>query len=457
MVPLPAAAGTPVSAVSLGERWAAALCGDAVYVAEDLVGWTRLCDGAVGVQVRGDSVFTGQERSVVAIDAGTGRRTGAWGPADAPLTGLGVSADGAHVALGEYRVATVWDVASGRRVARGRLHPRVVQDLDFAPDGRTLAARSFEDLAVWRWSSRLARPRRTHGGLGSGSNTAFAPGGELLGGLAKDRLGVWSARARPQRELAAGDYVRAVAIAPDGERVAARLSEGAVLVWSWPGGDRIAEHDADRMGRGVCFSPGGALLAAGDDAALMTWGEGVPEPAPERFVPGDVAAFGGTAPPSALDWDALTVDAVEQVARAAPWMTRLGAPIDGRAPQLGDWDEWPGPEDPACAELHHREGALRAAVDRAVRGLRRADVAARADTLGDLVSDRARTAVPYDPDGDPWHGPTMCVHEAGYVAGVLAGYAALGWPVPADLRALWSWYEAGHWPCAVRGGWLVVY
>jgi hypothetical protein len=27
----------------------------------------------------------------------------------------------------------------------------------------------------------------------------------------------------------------------------------------------------------------------------------------------------------------------------------------------------------------------------------------------------------------------------------------------ADLRVIWSWYEAGHWPCAMGGRRLLVY
>jgi hypothetical protein len=38
----------------------------------------------------------------------------------------------------------------------------------------------------------------------------------------------------------------------------------------------------------------------------------------------------------------------------------------------------------------------------------------------------------------------------------IAAYAAFGRPVPQDLRTLWAWFEAGHWPCGVRAGRLVV-
>jgi hypothetical protein len=79
------------------------------------------------------------------------------------------------------------------------------------------------------------------------------------------------------------------------------------------------------------------------------------------------------------------------------------------------------------------------------------------EAAGERVRARARTAVAYDPEEDPWHAPTSAVHLAAYVAETLAGFVALGWSVPDDLRTLWAWYEAGRWPGAVSDGRLVVY
>jgi hypothetical protein len=91
------------------------------------------------------------------------------------------------------------------------------------------------------------------------------------------------------------------------------------------------------------------------------------------------------------------------------------------------------------------------AVERAIRGMDRPDIGERMKAVGEIVHQRAAAAVPYDPEEDPWHRPTNATGAATYVAETLTGYAAFGWPVPADLRAIWCWYEAGHWPCAMAG------
>jgi hypothetical protein len=155
---------------------------------------------------------------------------------------------------------------------------------------------------------------------------------------------VWSPRARLERTLPADAYVQNVALAPDGARLAARLWEGEIEVWSWPGGERLASGKVERMARGLAFMPDG-LLVAGDDAALTTWGEGVPGPDPARFVPRFETEVEGTAPPSALDWDRLSLEAVEAAVPTIPWLRHLGAASTHDVELIDDSDGWHGPED----------------------------------------------------------------------------------------------------------------
>ena len=263
-------------------------------------------------------------------------------------------------------------------------------------------------------------------GEGYGSGFAFLPDGRMIGALGRDRLGIWSARGKREDSLQTDDWVRSVCAAPDGRRIAARLSGGGVLVWS--DGERIGEHEASLLARGIAFA--GETLVTGDDAALMTWGGGVPEPDPALFVPTFRARFARRSATPLLA-------AVESI----PWLAHA------------DLDAWPGPEDPAVAALNRYEVELAAPVERAIRGLHRDDVRAHAEEIGA----RVRSAAPYEATEDPWHPPTASVEIAGYVAETLAGYVGLGWPVPDDLLTLWAWYEEGRWPGAVRDGALVVY
>jgi hypothetical protein len=59
--------------------------------------------------------------------------------------------------------------------------------------------------------------------------------------------------------------------------------------------------------------------------------------------------------------------------------------------------------------------------------------------------------VPFDPAQDAWHGPTLCVWQAAYAAGLIMCVLGSGWPVPEDLAEEWNWYLAGHWPAGLAG------
>jgi hypothetical protein len=359
MVPLPAAAGTPVQALDVSGGVLAVLCGDAVFTGSlaDPGSWERLGGGMVGVALRGDRLFTARGYEVVALDLATGREVGRVGPTDAPLARFAVSRDGRWVALGEYRTPSVWDVETGKRVARWRAHSGVIPHLTFSPDGRRLVTRRNEEIAIWRWRRPVRIARRAHGGDSYGSPLVFLPDGRLAGALGTDAIGVWSLRGRLGGSIAADARVRELAVSPDGRRLASRQSEGAIVVWSWPEGEPIASGKADRMADGLAFH--GDVLVAGDDAALMTWGDAVPAPAPERFVPRFEPEVDGTAPPSSLDWDRVSVEAVEAAARSAPWLQRLGVPTDHDAEHIDDWDGWHGPEDRETARFDQRLLQLR--------------------------------------------------------------------------------------------------
>lgn len=126
------------------------------------------------------------------------------------------------------------------------------------------------------------------------------------------------------------------------------------------------------------------------------------------------------------------------------WFRHLGEPSrwDSGCVRIFAWDQWPGPENAlgeafalAQQEVHDRIFAASQLV---------------ADDLR-MLFDRGQSAVmdrvPFDPyEGDSWHGPSACVWNAAYTAGLMMCVLANGWPVPDDLVEQWNWYEAGNWP-----------
>jgi hypothetical protein len=146
---------------------------------------------------------------------------------------------------------------------------------------------------------------------------------------------------------------------------------------------------------------------------------------------------------------AQSLDEFESALGAVAWFANLGqpSPWDVDCTRIHAWDQWPGPENgPAEAlalmtqDMYDRIFAASPIAADALQAL--------FDRLSAAVTSRAQTAVPFEPDQDAWHGPTLCVWVAAYVAGLIGCVLASGWPVPDDLVELWNWFEAGHWPAS---------
>ena len=131
------------------------------------------------------------------------------------------------------------------------------------------------------------------------------------------------------------------------------------------------------------------------------------------------------------------------------WFAEVSQPSswDELSVRLADWDEWPGPENPRVLDLALELQSLHDAVSGGATEDRRPDLEQRMSDINQRVLNDAKNYVAFDPEQDAWHGPTQCVWDAAYTAGVIAGFQFLGWPVAEDLVELWAWYRSGHWPC----------
>ena len=192
-----------------------------------------------------------------------------------------------------------------------------VQSVAFSPDGTTLAAGST-DKTVRLWDvSGPAHPvtlgKPLTGPAKEVSSVAFSPDGKTLAAGSQDnKVWLWKmgsrSRPRPDGTLAGDtDWVNVVAFSPDGRSLAAGSSDDQVLVWNlatrtvtatlpqpqpvttlaWDGVGHLVAGDADGMVRNwllptpvldadgpvnsVAYSPGGRLLAVGDNGGLQIW------------------------------------------------------------------------------------------------------------------------------------------------------------------------------------------
>jgi WD40 repeat protein/serine/threonine protein kinase len=211
------------------------------------------------------------------------------------LTSVAVSPDGQTLAVGGYDEKLIWlwqlaaiEQARQRQLSTGMPQPKpvpqvlhghgnAVMSLTFSPDGSQLASSSL-DATVRLWDLRRLQPepqRFAENGavmavaVAADGKRLVAGGAELLQG-GKDEVGlvhVWEPGAQQQsRAKLAGPpgMVRAVAISPDGQLVAAASFDNNAYLWDMaqPGqpGRKVARFE--RMARGIAISPDRHWLAA---------------------------------------------------------------------------------------------------------------------------------------------------------------------------------------------------
>lgn len=151
----------------------------------------------------------------------------------------------------------------------------------FSPDGKTLAAAGYREVALWDLvDGRLAR-RLGAGGLGDTAHClAFANGGKTLAvgeGIPGRRGAVELIDVETGRVTAhfdqPRDVVNAVAYSPDEKLLAIASADGAAYVWDASAGKTVAvlrEHKGWVLA--VAFSADGKLLATGGaDRTARLW------------------------------------------------------------------------------------------------------------------------------------------------------------------------------------------
>jgi len=162
-----------------------------------------------------------------------------------------------------------WTVADGGdRVVVEEL-PAGVTALKLSPDGRTLAASSWDDGKVRLFDT--ADPDRPMPMLSSGTSwvedMAFSADGRVLATVAGDRLlRVWDSETWELSRTIRTDQlrIRGVALDATGSHVAASGDDGTIRVWRVDRGDPILRLQREGHGpRGLGFLPDGRRLVSG--------------------------------------------------------------------------------------------------------------------------------------------------------------------------------------------------
>jgi WD40 repeat protein len=244
----------------------------------DGAGGAPITDGALrwfdfGFALHGGAVAgRGPDETVQVVDLATRVRRVLRGPG-AQVMGLALAPDGQRVAgASDDGSVWLWDVASGQARPLGR-HGGAAQAVAWSPDG-TVIASAGADRVVRLWPSAQGTPRTLTGSGGGVYDVAFSPDGRRLAATdTSDVIRVWDlASGRAVALTGHRESIRRIRFC--GDRFLASASwDGTVRVWNVEtGASRIAHRHAGYV-NALAVSPDGKRIASGGTDATVWVGE----------------------------------------------------------------------------------------------------------------------------------------------------------------------------------------
>lgn len=199
------------------------------------------------------------------------------------VVSVAYSPDGRLLAAGSYETVQIWS-GDGKELKKTlRVRSGYARDVAFSPDGSRLAVGAYRaavlfDTANWETKHRLT------GHTGYVTGVAFSPDGKWLATSSDDlSVRIWNtADGTPGRALPKQDYpVTDVAWSPDGKWLATTAGDvdrvtvpGQVRVWDAATGEpKIEFPDHERAATAVAFSPDSHYLASGGEDEKVNVGD----------------------------------------------------------------------------------------------------------------------------------------------------------------------------------------
>jgi WD40 repeat protein/uncharacterized caspase-like protein len=245
--------------------------------------------------LEGDVEHLAMSRNSTRILAASSKAVGIWDldSADQPrffrkgdVYFAAISTDGRYLASSlrdsgeEYSVVTVWDVKSGERVHTLRGHENNVRAAAFSPDGRQLLTGATRSLKLTADQQREMLEQLKN--LQKHEGTYL----EVLQAARKMKVNRCIGEAI-QWDLTTGellrkceghnDDIRAVAISPDGHKLATASDDGSLILWNAADGKKLVtlkkgDSFFDMQGfTNVQFSPDGRQLLGSSRGGAILW------------------------------------------------------------------------------------------------------------------------------------------------------------------------------------------
>lgn len=185
---------------------------------------------------------------------------------------VGISPDGSIIAHGEEASLSLYNVVSSSSEALE--FPNDVKACVFSPDGRYVAARSYNLIRVWTWPERSV-VRSIDVAEDLLSRLVFSPDGTLVGcGSTNGTVLLWPVASEDSPRTLQGhtNCVRDLAYSPDKSQAVSVADDGMIRVWDPTSSSIIAkEHSALESALPSLGPPRFALVRSGEHAIALLY------------------------------------------------------------------------------------------------------------------------------------------------------------------------------------------
>ena len=196
---------------------------------------------------------------------------------DCPTDSGAINADGTQLGLVWEKRVFVWSLQTGSLIRQVQGHEKRISAIAFDPKGKYLASASY-DNTIWLWeiaSGKVAK--KLHGHSWGVTCVTFSPDGQwLISGSRDETVRVWDVANESTRQILENHKhgVESLVVSGSGDKILVGSRDCRLRLWDLNSGELLQKYRQNTWVRAVAISPDGQLMAAGsgiDDTTIRIW------------------------------------------------------------------------------------------------------------------------------------------------------------------------------------------